>query len=212
MGLPTPEEVAAYPRKQTLDVRAAMAQALAQRINDAYYPTQDGQQLQFAEVFSRHPDPEDAWRAPGTACVLPAAYPMEAARLTPSLIECTWEPAGMPGLALYQVAEIVSDFDIQIKCPTDAERGAFIAGLESMWVSDAGMMEPDGARYGITLNLPEYWGLSATFSLKSVRVIDDAQSAMTQGREAVVTVTGQAAQVVLRHVRPMNLTVRVVTC
>lgn len=208
MSLPTARDRANYSRSATLDIRSAMALALVRKIDAAEFTAQDGTPLRFAEVFDNWPTYQDTYRAPGTACVLPGDMPLEASRLTPSLMEDTWEPAGMPGLALYQLAEVNTSFDIAIKCPSIAERQVFLAGLENMWNHDDLLLDDAGARYGVSLPLPEYWGVDAVFSLKSVRLQDDENSAMREQREAVITVTGQAPQVVLRRVQPMTLTVR----
>lgn len=208
--LPTIISPAAYSRTQTMDIRSAMARALAVKLTAAEYPAPDGRVLKFAEVFDTWPDPEDAYRPPGTAAILPAAYPMEPSQLTPTLLEETWEPAGQAGFGLYKTAEVMADFEILIRASTAAERRVFLTGIESMWVAEHVLMDPvQGARYGILLPMPEYWGTCAEFALKTIRVLDDEDRAMREHREAIITVSGLAAMVKLGPVQPMKMSIRV---
>ena len=199
-----------FSRKQTLDLRSAMVAAIAKRLKAAVFPTKSGgPTVKFAQVFEHWPDYTQKYVAT-TAAVMPAQWPYDAARLTPSLIEETWEPRGKVGLGLYALADISADFEIYLRSPSDFERSVFIAGLEQLWVADEVLMDPvAGARYGVVIEMPEYWGVCAGFALKSVRVLDDENKAMREHREAIVTLTGQATQVKLAPVRPMTLKIKV---
>lgn len=202
-------DISQYSRKQTLDVRSAMATAIARKLRDSVFPRGSGGSIKFAEVFESWPSYEQRY-VPPSACVLPTPTLYDAARLTPTLLEDTWEPPGDVGFGLYQLADIEVEFEINIRAASSAERSDIIAGLEQAWVADGILMDQvAGARYGILLEMPEYWGLCAGFSLVSARTLDDEDKAMREHREAVLSVKGVASQVTLRPVRPLNLTVRV---
>lgn len=206
---PTSISRSLYSRKQTLDVRSAMARALVTRLRALEVLLPEGGTTKFGAVYETWPDPEDAYVAPCTATVLPSPYPFEASQLTPALLEETWEPQGLPGFGLYKLAEVVADFEILIRCPTAEERRVFLAAMETAWVEPGLLMDSvNGPRYGIVLPMPEYWSVCAVFSQKSLRILDDEDRAMREHREAVLTVTGQAPQVKLDRVQPMKLSIR----
>jgi hypothetical protein len=186
-----------------------MALALARKLRAAVFPRPSGGQLRFAEVFESWPDYTQRF-VPPAACVLPGSWPYDAARMTPTLLEDTWEPHGDVGFGLYKTADISADFEINIRATSDAERAVLLAGLEDIWVADEVLMDHiSGARYGVLIEMTEYWGVCAGFALKSARVVDNEDMAIRNHREAIITVTGQAPQVKLAPVRPLKLTVRI---
>lgn len=199
---------AQYSRKKFQSARAAMAESLVTKLLTARFPRGDGTSFQMAEVYPAWPDPESHYVYP-SAVVLPGVATYEDAGMTPTLIECTWEPPGQQGFGLYKTSELVVPFEIQVRAPTDAERDLLISGLEDMWVEEGLLMDHEvGARYGIALPLPGYWGVEAIFSLQGIRILDNEEAAMRQHREAVLSLTGRAPQVVLGPVAPMKLVIR----
>ena len=201
-----------YGRKQTLDVRSAMAVALARRLREAEFLAPVGGAFRFSEVFESWPDYGQRY-VPPAACVLPSPVIYDAARLTPTLMEDTWEPQGGVGFGLYKTADIAADFEVNIRTASAAERNIVMAAVENLWTVDGMLMDQEaGPRYGIVVAMPEYFGVCAGFALKSARVIDNEDMAMREHREVVLVVNGQAPQVKLGPVRPMNLTVRLSTC
>jgi len=182
--------------------------ALAKRLRDTDFPRASGGSFRFAEVFSSWPSYEQRY-VPPSACVLPTPTIYDAARLTPTLMEDTWEPPGDIGFGLYKLADIEAEFEVNIRTASATERSDIIAQVEQMWVADGLLMDhAAGARYGILLEMPEYFGVCAGFSLKSARVLDDEDRAMREHREAIITLMGVAPQVTVRAVRPLTLTVR----
>jgi hypothetical protein len=197
-----------YSRSQRLDVKQAMATAIANYLRSLRFPRASGGEFAFAQVFEEWPDYEQRF-VPPSACVLPTPTLYAPARLTPTLMEDTWEIRGEPGFGLYKLADIEADFEINVRAPSGAERSDIIAGIEQAWVAaDLLMDHSSGARYGIELAMPEYWGLCATFALLSARVLDNEDMAMKAHREAVLTLSGVAPQVKLGPVRPMNMNIR----
>lgn len=199
---------AQYSRKRTKSLRAAMAEALQTKLLLARFDRGDGTTFPLAEVYPAWPDPEDHYVYP-SATILPGPATYEDAGMTPTLLDGTWEPEGQPGFGLYKLSELVVPFEVQVRAPTDSERDLLVAGLEDMWVEEGVLMDHEvGARYGVELDLPGYWGVCAIFSLQSVRILDNEDSAQRQHREAVLSVIGRAPQVKLGPVQPMKLTIR----
>jgi hypothetical protein len=197
-----------YSRVQMLDIHQAMARAIARHLATLPVLDTENMPVAFGAIYDHWPDPEDAYVAPCTASVMAVPYTYSASQLTPSLIESTWEPKGLPGQGLYKLAECEEDFEIRLRCPSSEARSWFVAALETAWVNPSLMMaHPNGGRYGISLNMPEYWGLDGTFKLKSAKVLDNEDNAMRKHREASIIVSGVAAQVKLGPVQPMKLTV-----
>lgn len=194
-----------YSRSQTADLRTAMARALQRYLQDLRAET--GVPV-FQQVFDAWPDPESPYIAPCTATVLPGAVVYESAGMTPALLDETWEPKGQPGLALYKTAEVMAEFEIAIRCPTPEERVQAMAAIEDSWIAPGVLMAPEGARYGILLDMPDYWGLSLLASIKSSRISDDSDSALREHREGTISISAQAAVVKLGPVQPMAITIR----
>jgi len=203
--IPTPPT---YSRSQTLDLRSAMSRAVAKRLREAEFFKPGGGTMRFAQVFDHWAEYQQRYIA-NTAAVVPSESLYDAARLTPTLLEDTWEPRGEVGVGLYKTADIETEVKVLMRCPTEAERAAFIAGVEDLWVSEQVLMDHEaGPRYGVLLPMVEYWSICAGFALKAIRVIDDEQRAMRDRWEAEILIAGQAPQVKLGPVRPLRLTVR----
>jgi hypothetical protein len=200
-----------YPRTQTMSLRAALAAALVRHLQELEMPTPSGGVVRFDHVFGSWAEYEDRYSG-AAAAVLPGEYTYGDARMSPTLLKETWEPKGQIGWGLYKLADFEGQFRIQLRAPTDAERDVLIAGVEDAWVAREVLMDhADGARYGIVLPLDEYWGVLAEFSLRRGEILDDTNSAMREQNEAILTVSAYAPQVKLAPVRPMRLTVRVLS-
>lgn len=197
-----------YSRRQTLDLRLAMAEALATHLGALTFHA-GSRDFGFDRVFDSWPSDTD-WQALPAACVLPdekVAYSNE--RLTPTLLEETWEPAGRPGLGLYQVADAECDLMLTVRASTPGERSAVVAGVEEA------LFEPrvtgnyeQGRRSGIVLPMPAYWSLPARYRVVESRVLDDAESAQKNWNDATFLVRAQAPQVRLDKVVPFQLRIR----
>ena len=197
-----------YPRKQTLDLRLSMAASLAAFLRDQRFPDEFGS-TQFAEVYEEWPGPDDRFVTPA-ACVLPRGQLDYAlARLTPTLLEDTCFPpagTGQNGFGLYALADAECDFEVQVRAPTTKERSDVVAGFEKLFVADRLLMDHEqGRRYGRLITLTTYHGLPARYSLQSVTVDDDADSAMKNRRESTFLVRAQAKLVKVGFVAPFVL-------
>lgn len=182
-----------------------MAETLAVFLRAQRFPDQSGG-TQFAEVFAEWPSADDRFVTPA-ACVLPTG-PMSyaEARLTPTLLEDTWEVRGEPGFGLYALADAECDFEVQVRCPTGGERDDIVQGFEGLFVEDGLLMNhQQGRRYGRVINLATYFALPARFSLQSVSILDDTDTALRNRNEAKFVVRAQAKQVKIGRVMPFVL-------
>lgn len=197
---------AMFSRKATTNLRRAMALALKRHLECLAFENLDT--FQFSAVFDNWPSYLERY-VPASACVLPGRWTYGDAYLTPVLLEDTWEPKGELGFALYKTSELEVQLEVSIRTDSVDEREAIILGVENSFVDpDLLMADPAGARYGILLPLPEYYGCNARFQLIGGSVIDDEDRAMRENRDAIMTVRAEASQVVVGPVRPLALKFR----
>jgi hypothetical protein len=192
---------AEYPRKATRDVRNAAALALSRHMMGLTWEGTEHQR--FAEVFDSWPEFLDRYQPPA-ACVLPAGWVYGAWEYT--LLEDTWEPKGLPGFALYKTNELECEIEVSIRTTSPAEREVIVLAIEDAFQDPEMLMsQKRGPRNSIILPMPEYYGLTARFSLQRGRTIDDPDSALRERRDAVLTVSVQAIKVKVGPVYPMAL-------
>lgn len=202
--MPTPEQ---FSRKQTLDLESAMAKAIADLLRVQNFVGPGGQgTIRFNEVFAEWPSSNDRYVGPA-ACVQPMnPIVYEDSRMTPSLLEDTWEPKGARGFGLYALAEGVKDFEVILRAPTKPERRALMAGIETLLVAPGVLNNrAQGARYGVVQTMAEYWSLNCRLSQQSKQVEDDADKAQKNRWEATFVVRAQAPLVKLDVVTPFKV-------
>ncbi len=209
-GLP---DKSLFPRTQTLDIRTAMAAALVRMLMAQRFPGPGGEgTIQLATGYKEWPSYPDEYVSP-SACVLPGEGQMVEARLVPNLLEDTWWPRpGRPGWGLYVLSDYETEFRILVRAASNAERDALTAGIEQLFVQDQDQMliAPDrGNRYGVLVDMPEYFGAPARFGLKAVGMQDEGESAMREQRETVFTVMAQGKQLRVGLVQPFTVRVTV---
>jgi len=192
---------AEYPRKATRDVRNAAALALSRHLMGLTWEGTEHQR--FTEVFDEWPAFLNRYQPPA-ACVLPATWTYGSWEYT--LLEETWEPKGLPGFGLYKTNELECEMEVSIRTTSAAEREVIVLALEDAFQDPQMLMsQKRGPRNSIILPMPEYYGLTARFSLQRGRTIDDPDSAMRERRDAVLTVSVQASKVKVGPVYPMAL-------
>jgi hypothetical protein len=196
----------AYSRKQTTDLETAMATALVAYLGGLSFPGPGGgPPIQLLQVFEEWAGFNDG-DVPMAACVLPDGEIVYApGQGTPTLLEDTWEPQGQAGWGLYRLSEATREFKVVARAPTGAERNAIKAGVETAFVDPQVLMRPSGARYGILLDLPDYFGLRARFTITSSRKLDDGTNAISNIQEAEFTIRAEAPHVVVGPVQPLVL-------
>jgi hypothetical protein len=193
-----------YSRRATRDVRSAAALTLARHLAKLEF-NPGGQHQRFTNVFDEWPAYLDRYLPP-VACVLPAGWTYGAWSFTPTLIEDTWEPQGAQGFGLYKTAELECEMEVSLRTTTPAEREAIVLAIEDAFQDPQMLMsQARGPRNSVILPMPEYYGLTARFSLQRGRTIDDPDSALRERRDAVMTVSVQANKVKLGPVFPMAL-------
>jgi hypothetical protein len=196
-----------YSRRQTLDLRLAMANALAEYLGTLHFKA-GSRSFQLARVFDEWPSDLDENVLPA-ACVLPDEKIVYAdARLTPTLLEETWEPKGRPGWGLYQDSDAEVDLLVTVRAASSGERSGIVMRLEDAFLEDrvTGNYEL-GRRVGRMLPMPAYWGLNARYRAVEMRVIDDAETAQKNWNEVNLLVRAQAPKVRLDRVAPFSLRV-----
>ena len=127
--------------------------------------------------------------------------------MVPHLLEDTVEMGDAYGYGLYKSAEMLDEFTLQIRATTSAQRSLLKLAIEDAFQTPNVMQDPQGQRYGLLLDLPEYWGLKARASLLSGSNSDSDDAAMRNQREATFVISMQADKVQLGEVYPMALTV-----
>lgn len=199
-----------FSRQQTLDLRTSMAVALVRLLQDAVFQGPGGQgTIQLTTAYQEWPSVQDEYVGPA-ACVLPGEGRDIEGRLIPTLLEETWEPKGFPGWGLYVLSDYESDFQVKVRAASSAERDALIAGMENLFVqepSDMLIAPAKGNRYGVLLDLPEYFQSQARFGLRATEVLDQEELAMREQREVTFTVMGQAHKLRIGLVQPFTVKV-----
>jgi len=195
-----------FSRSATTDLETALSLAVLRVISGQFQGPGGIGKIGFAQVLEDWPSFEQSYVMP-TAVVLPDnGLVYEPSQLVPRLLAETWEPKGEPGLGLYELCEASREFQVQYRAPTAAERNALKAGIETAFVAPEVLIAPPfGARYGVLATMPEYWGLTARFSLAESMKLDDAAAAAKNRWEGTATIKAQAKLVKLAIVQPFRI-------
>ena len=200
-----------YSKSACMDVRDACAAALA-RVIAGIDRIIVGQHVKFNHVFDEWPRQEDKYDPPA-ACVMPPPEWEYADSGQVHLLENTVETttdvvAGEPpSFGLYKTAEMLDDFGLSIRCGSSAQRSMLKLVVEEAFQTRNVTMDPNGAKYGLLVDLPEYWGLTARVTLQKGANTDSADAAARNEREASFIVRMQAPKVQLGAVYPMTMTI-----
>jgi hypothetical protein len=205
-----------YSHTATMDVRDACALAL-KRLLLSIDRTIEGEHIQFAQVFDEWPTSDDKFDCPA-ACVLPPPeWRYDDTGGTPKLMEQTIEPLPIPtpadgaivppAFGLFKTAEMLDEFGIILRTTTTAKRSMLKLAVEEAFQTANVTMDPNGQRYGLLLDLPEYYDLKARASLLRGQNSDSDDAAMRNQREATFVVSMQAPKVQVGAVWPLALTV-----
>lgn len=197
-----------YSFKATRSIRGAMASTLAERLRALEFTDPTGFRFRFAEVFEDWPSYSSKY-VPPSACVLPGSWTYADALMTPTLLEDTWEPHGEAGFGLYKLSEVEVDFEVSLRTDSAAQRDDVMLGLEEAFQSPGLLMDHDiGARYGVLIEMLDYYKQCVRFALQGARMIDGEDAAMREHRDAVFTIRGIAPQVKIGPVQPFKAIVR----
>lgn len=199
-----------FSRKQTEDLETAISLAVARTIGGQFTGPGGVGKIGFSQVHEDWPSFEQAYVFP-TATVLPdEPLVYGPSHMVPRLLEDTWEPRGEPGLGLYELCEATRDLTLQYRAGTPAERNALKAGLETAFVAPEVTLAPvAGARFGVLVTMPEYWGLTVRLAIADSMKLDDAESAAQNRWEGRCTINAQAKLVKLAIVQPFRIRMKV---
>ena len=200
-----------YSRIAICDVRDACALALS-RVIEGIDEVIAGQRVKFNHVFDEWPTQEDKYDPP-VACVLaPPEWEYSDSGSAPKLLEDTIESGDTgvndpPSFGLYKTAEMLDQFGLQIRAGSTAMRSLLKLAIEDAFQTRNVTMDPNVPPYGLRLDLPEYWGLTARASLLKGSNTDSEDAAMRNQREASFIISMQAPKVQLGAVYPFDVTV-----
>ena len=196
-----------------MDVRDACALALS-RVIQAIDKVIAGERVKFNHVFDEWPVFDDKYDPPAACVLAPPEYEYGDSNFVPRLLEDSIQtlagtvPKGeAPSFGLYKTAEMIDSYFLAIRAGSAAMRSVLKLAVEDAFQSPTSPTDWTGPRYGILLQLPEYWGLTARASLLRASNVDSEDAAMRNQREATFTVRIQAPKVQLVAVHPFTATI-----
>lgn len=131
--------------------------------------------------------------------IVPGRGVHESFGLGPPVIQEKTAGIAGPGTALLRNGDYVEDFIIEVWGSKKAERRALVAGLKSA------LRANDGS-YSIYLSLPQYWNMTAEFTLNESQYLDGDEVSRNR-RRAHIMVTMRVCEVTLTNVRRLNASV-----
>jgi hypothetical protein len=201
-----------YSKTAIMDVRDACAMALT-RVIQGIDRNIAGEHIKFNHVFDEWPRIEDEYDPPAACVMPPPDWKYSDSGSAPKLLEDTIETATdvvagePPSFGLYKTAELLDDFELSIRAGSSAKRSMLKLAIEDAFQTRQITMNPNAAPYGLRVDLPEYWGLTARASLQSGANTDSADSAQRNQREATFVISMQAPKVQLGAVYLLTPTV-----
>ena len=200
-----------YSKSASMDVRDACALALA-RVIQGIDTVVAGNRVKFNHVFDEWPTFEDKYDPPAACIVAPPEWKYDDAGSAPRLLDDTVESvntgtADPPSYGLYKTAEMIDEFGLEIRAGSAAMRSLLKLTVEDAFQTRNVTMDPGGSKYGLLLDLPEYWGLTARASLLRGANTDSEDAAMRNQREAAFVISMQAPKVQLGAVYPFDVTI-----
>ena len=200
-----------FSKSACMDVRDACALALS-RVIEAIDEVIAGQRVRFNHVFDEWPTQEDKYDPPAACVLAPPEWEYSDSGSAPKLLEDTIESVDTgakhpPSFGLYKTAEMLDQFGLQIRAGSTAMRSLLKLAIEDAFQTRNVTMDPNVPPYGLRLDLPEYWGLTARASLLRGSNTDSEDEAMRNQREASFVISVQAPKVQLGAVYPFDVTV-----
>lgn len=204
-----------YPGQKKRDLRAAMAETLANYIAGMVFgPPYAAIEFQLAKVYYEWAVFEkNALTGDGllpAAAVLPDEAQDEDSQLAPKLLEDTWETNGIDGLGLYKISEKVVPMMVVIRAQSKPERQAILSTIEDSFIRAGGNDREQPVAYGIHLEMPSYYNRKARYTLLRHRLLDQATNTSASRYLVQVEFLVQASHVVLRRVPAMDVRITAV--
>ena len=200
-----------YSKSACMDVRDACAMALA-RVIQGIDVVIAGNRVKFTHVFDEWPTFEDKYDPPAACVVAPPEWTYDDSGSAPRLLEDTVESidtgtADPPSYGLHKTAEMIDNFGLKIRAGSAAMRSLLKLAIEDSFQTRNVTMDPGGSKYGLLVDLPEYWGLTARVSLLRGANSDSEDAAIRNQREATFVISMQAPKVQLGAVYPFDVTI-----
>lgn len=174
---------------QDTDVRLGVQRGLAEYIERLSYDALGGRKVRFAAVHEEWAEPEEGAAYPSAVVLLrgPGIYAPRS--FTPVLNPQQRLPPP-DGRYLVIPAEFTQDLTVEIWATDPMERTALVQMCETAF-------NPVYWRYGFVLELPHYFNVRATYTLKDVTIPDSEDDALRRYRRAIFTLTAEAPLVTL---------------
>lgn len=166
------------------DTRTALCRGLAEYLLDNIQAeAEGGRKLRLKHVFSTWAEPEDEATYPSAIVYAPGSATYDASRFSPG-VEARQRVPAPDNRYTVVLAEMVLDLTVELWTTDPSERAELVAAIEQG-------LNPLDNMYGLTLELPWYYNLRATYALQSMQYLDSEEESMRRYRRAVFTVTGQ---------------------
>lgn len=202
----TPEQ---FSRSASTDLETAISLAVSRTVSAPFQGPGGIGHIAFTQVFEDWPSFESYYTDPSAVILPDEPLVYGPSQLMPKLLEDTWEPAGEPGLGLYELCEASREFGFQYRSGTAAERNALKAGVETAFIAPQVTLSPfSGARFGVLVPMPEYWGLQVRLAIVESLKLDDADNASKNIWEGRATIRAQAKLVKLAVVQPFKVRIK----
>lgn len=155
-------------------------------------------QLPLDSVQVQQPDDPKDLPLPGIGIIPGRGIHEQFGLGPPTTLDGSDDVAG-PGTALLHLSDYIEPFIIEVWGSKKAERRALVAGIQ------AAMRQSDGSQ-AIYLNLPEYYGMTASFYLDATQYIDGDEVSRNR-RRAQLSVLLTVCEVAVTNVRPLNASI-----
>jgi len=166
---------------RTTDSRTALTRGLAEYVSEIRGEAEDGRELAFQRVFENWARPEDQAEYPSAIAYTTTPGTYDASRFTsiPSKDQQLPQPDGR---YVITPADYLTVVTLEVWATDDEERMGLVALLE-----DAINPFVGNGRYGLTLELPHYHNVRASYEPQQMGYMDDEASNMSGARKAVFT-------------------------
>lgn len=201
-----------YPRSQTHDARSALALALARLLGGlSFTGPASASPWKLRAVYATWAQfsAKSATGALPIAAVLPDRASYSPAGATPRLLDDTWWTDGSDGWGLYETARLTTKFVVAIRAGSEPERASIIRAMEAELAATGAPSDRPRLplRYGRSLPLPEYWGLSGRVWLDALVLLDSEPTVAANRWEAQAELSAEGP--VCRLIRTPALSPRV---
>lgn len=163
-----------------VDSRTALTRGLADYLAQLTFDGPSGRHHWLRKVYSEWPDPENVAEYPSAIVFSDAIGTYDASRLSPGMNK---DDVVSPSTYLLQTTELILPITIDCWATDVVQRRELAMAIEAAMV-------PVSWKYGVTLELPYYYGVRATFEMQSSRYMDSDVDAVRRYRRVIFSVRG----------------------